>query len=257
MRKLCILFSIIFFPLFVFAQDIPKPIGWINDFANVISPEYKNKLTSLIEEVEQKTTAEIAVVTINSIAPYDEKEYARLLFDNWHPGKKGKDNGILVLLVIKERRWRIETGYGLEGILPDSRCGEIGRNYMVPYFKNGGYNEGLYYGIAAISKVIAQDAHISLNSIEESNETLKTENTSKEYNSSREAIPFIFLVFFLIIPTVLFIITSLRLRRDNYYYGGWGHGGGYGGSSWGGGSSGGFGGFGGGSGGGGGAGGGF
>ncbi|MFH0791415.1 MAG: TPM domain-containing protein [Candidatus Omnitrophota bacterium] len=253
MRKLCVLFSIIFFPLFVFAQDIPKPIGWINDFANVISPEYKNKLTSLIEEVEQKTTAEIAVVTINSIAPYDEKEYARRLFDNWNPGKKGKDNGVLVLLAIKERRWRIETGYGLEGILPDSRCGEIGRNYMVPYFKNGGYNEGLYYGIAAISKIIAQDTHVSLSSLGQSNETLQAEKTSKRDNASREAIPFIFLFFlffFLLIPPLLW-------RRDNYYSGGWGS---YGGSSWGGGSSGGgggFGGFGGGSGGGGGAGGGF
>lgn len=252
MRRLCILFSLIFFPLFVSAQDVPQPVGWINDFANVISPEYKSRLTSLIEEVEQKTTSEIAVVTINSIAPYDEKEYARRLFDNWNPGKKGKDNGILVLLAIKERRWRIETGYGLEGILPDSRCGEIGRNYMVPYFKDGRYNEGLYYGIAAISKVIAQDTHVSLNSIEESSETLNAKNTSKGYNASREAIPFIFLFFlffFLLIPTLFW-------RRDDSYYGGWG---GYGGSSWGGGSSssGGFGGFGGGSGGGGGAGGGF
>ncbi len=255
MRKLCILFSIIFFPLFVFAQDVPKPTGWINDFANVISPEYKSKLTSLIEEVEQKTTAEIAVVTINSIAPYDEKAYARRLFDNWNPGKKGKDNGILVLLAIKERRWRIETGYGLEGILPDSRCGEIGRYYMVPYFKNGGYNEGLYYGIAEISRIIAQDAHVSLNYLEESNETLQAEKTSKRDNDPRKDILFyIFVVFFWIIPIILFVIASLRRETYNDYSGGWG---GYGGSSWGGGSSGGFGGFGGGRGGGGGAGGGF
>lgn len=249
MRRLSVFLSLILFPLFVFAQDVPEPIGWINDFANVISLEYKSKLNSLIEEVEEKTTAEIAVVTVNSIAPYDEKAYARLLFDNWNLGKKGKDNGILVLLAIKERRWCIETGYGLEGILSDSRCGEIGRNYMVPYFKDGRYSEGLYYGITVISKVIAEDAHVSLNSIAGSNETLSTKNTSEGYNASREAIPFIFLFFlffFLLIPT-------LFRRRNDPYYGGWG----YGGGSWGGGSSGGFGGFGGGRGGGGGAGGGF
>lgn len=145
----------------MYAEKIPQPVGWVNDFAGVLSPEYKEKLNSLIEELEQKTTAEIVVVTINSIAPYDEKEYARLLFDNWKPGKKGKDNGVLVLLAIKERRWRIETGYGIEGILPDGLCGEIGRNYMVPYFKDGKYSEGLYYGVTAVAKVIIQNFNVS------------------------------------------------------------------------------------------------
>ena len=98
---------------FAYAQNLPQPTGWVNDFAGVISPEYKEKLSSLIEELQQKTTTEIAVVTVNSISPYGEIEYARLLFDNWKPGKKGKDNGVLVLLAIKERRWRIETGYGI------------------------------------------------------------------------------------------------------------------------------------------------
>ena len=143
MRKVCLLVILLILPFFAYSQDIPEPSSWVNDFAGVISPEYKEKLNYLIEELKQKTTAEIAVVTINSIAPYDEKEYARLLFDNWKPGKKGKDNGVLVLLAIKERRWRIETGYGVEGILPDGLCGDIARNYMVPYFKVGKYSEGL------------------------------------------------------------------------------------------------------------------
>ncbi len=134
-----------------------EPQGWVNDFANVIDPTYKNKINSLILEVERKTTSEIAVVTVESIAPYDEKEYARALFEKWGIGKKGKDNGILVLLAVKERRWRIETGYGIESILPDRLCGEIGQNYMVPYFKEGKYSEGLYYGVAEIIRVITQD----------------------------------------------------------------------------------------------------
>jgi uncharacterized protein len=148
------------------ANNVPRPVGWVNDFANVISAEYQNKLTALIQESEEKTSSEIAVVTIQSIAPYDEKEYARLLFDNWKPGKKGKDNGVLVLLAIKERRWRIETGYGVEGILPDGLCGEIGRNYMVPYFKEGKYAQGLYYGTAAIARVISLDAKATINNLE-------------------------------------------------------------------------------------------
>jgi uncharacterized protein len=165
MRKICFLPVLLFFALFVYAADVPSPVGWVNDFAGVISPEYKEKLTSLIGELEQKTTAEITVVIIDSISPYGEIEYARLLFDNWKPGKKGKDNGVLVLLAIKERRWRIETGYGVEGILPDGLCGEIGRNYMVPYFKEGKYSEGLYYGVTAIANIIAKDAKVQIEAL--------------------------------------------------------------------------------------------
>lgn len=156
LRKIYLSFLLLVIPALLFAQNIPQPVGWVNDFAGIIGQEYKDKLNSLISEVEEKTSAEIAVVTVNSIAPYDEKEYARQLFDNWKPGKKGKDNGVLVLLAIKERRWRIETGYGVEGILPDGLCGEIGRNYMVPYFKQGDYSRGLYYGVAEIAHIIAK-----------------------------------------------------------------------------------------------------
>ena len=162
MRKFFFLLIFLAFPFFIFAENIPQPVGWVNDFANVVSTDYRDKLASLIQELEEKTSSEIAVVTVSSIAPLDEKEYARLLFDNWKPGKKGKDNGVLVLVAIKERRWRIETGYGVEGILPDGLCGEIGRNYMVPYFKAAKFGEGLYYGVTAIAKVIAKDANVSL-----------------------------------------------------------------------------------------------
>src|SRR3989338_4731798 len=150
---------------FALAEGRPQPQGWVNDFAGVIASGERAELTALIEEVEGKTSAEIFVVTVESIAPYEEKEYARLLFDNWKPGKKGKDNGVLVLLAVKERRWRIETGYGIEGILPDGLCGEIGRNYMVPYFKEGKYSEGLYYGVTAVADIIGKDAKISLSGL--------------------------------------------------------------------------------------------
>jgi len=146
----------------VYAADIPNPVGWVNDFAGVISTEYKDKLNTLITELEAKASAEIAVVSVNSIAPYDEVEFARLLFDKWSPGKKGKDNGVLVLLAVKERAWRIEAGYGVEGILPDGLCGEIGRQLMVPYFKQGKYGEGLYAGAGEIARIIAKHASQTL-----------------------------------------------------------------------------------------------
>jgi len=246
MRKLCLLSIFLLTALFVYAENVPQPQGWVNDFAGVINPEYKDKLTSLISELEEKTAAEIAVVTIDSISPYGEIEYARLLFDNWKPGKKGKDNGVLVLLAIKERRWRIETGYGVEGILPDGLCGEIGRNYMAPYFKDGKYGEGIYQGVLKISQVIAKDANVSLKILDNFKESpLENEASSDSIGS--------ILVFLFIIGFVILVnYSSYKQRKNGYYYGGWGYGsGGFGGGGGGGG------GFGGGGGGGGGAGGGF
>jgi uncharacterized protein len=156
MRRILTLLFLFLFTAFCRAQDLPNPSGWVNDFASVVTAEYREKLNALISQVEAKTTAEIMVAVIPSIAPYDEKAYARMLFDKWKPGKKGKDNGVLILLAVKERRWRIETGYGVEGILPDGLCGEIGREQMVPYLKDGRYSEGIYHGVSEISRILLQ-----------------------------------------------------------------------------------------------------
>jgi uncharacterized protein len=202
MRKILfkvILITLLFSSGTLYSQEIPVPQGWVNDFAGVISPKYRNKLDTLLQELESKTSAEITVVTVESIAPYDEKGYARLLFDNWKPGKKGKDNGALILLAIKERRWRIEVGYGLEGILPDGLCGEIGRNYMVPSFKEGKYGGGLYNGVAVISKVIATDAKVDIQGLE----NIKLTKTKKGPDFGLYIIILIFVFFWNLSSSVL------------------------------------------------------
>lgn len=250
MRKVCFLLIFLLLPFLVYAQNIPQPYGRVNDFAGVISPEYKEKINALIEELQQKTTAEIAVVTVSSISPYGEIEYARLLFDNWKPGKKGKDNGVLVLLAIKERRWRIETGYGVEGILPDALCGEIGRNYMVPFLKQANYSEGLYRGMVKIAQVIGKDANIELNTLQGVKDI-----TPIQVNSHDSSDSIIIIIVFLLFFGILILPILLGRRYNNIFRGG-GYQGSWGGGGFGGGGLGG-GGFGGGSGGGGGAGGGF
>ena len=249
--KLLFLTVFLFFSFSVFAkEEVPSPEGRVNDFAGVISPEYKEKINSLIDELGQKTSAEMCVVTRSSIEPYSESEYAQMLFDNWKIGKKGKDNGALILLAVKERRWRVHTGYGVEGILPDSVCGKIGRNYMVPYFKEGRYSEGLYYGVAAVASIISKNANVALDGLN---------GVSFEVRSQDISLYVYFFAF------IIFIIVSIFCPRFIWYllyYGGvLGSGGyrngGFGGGSFGGGGLGGGGGFGGGSSGGGGAGGGF
>ena len=165
MKRLVLALAFLFIAQSCHAGNIPKPTGWVNDFAGAMSEEYRGKASKLIEELEHKTSAEVFVVAVDSIAPYDEKSYARMIFDSWKPGKKGKDNGVLLLLAVKERRWRIEPGYGVEGMLPDGLCGQIGRDYMVPYFKSGDYGKGLYDGVAAIANIISKDAGVTLDNL--------------------------------------------------------------------------------------------
>ncbi len=142
--------------------SFPKPTGYVNDFAKVISPAEKARITALIKEVKRKTTAEIAVVTVPTIAPLTKERYAVELYQRWGIGEKGKDNGVLILLSLKERVWKIETGYGLEGALPDMIVSEIGRKIMVPYFKKGEFGKGLLAGTQAIAAGIAKEYNVKL-----------------------------------------------------------------------------------------------
>ncbi|MCK4463846.1 MAG: TPM domain-containing protein, partial [Candidatus Omnitrophica bacterium] len=103
-----------------FAQDFPPPRGYVNDFADILSNEYETKLNAFASELENKTTSQIAIVTIDSIKPYEIEDYAVRLFEKWGIGKKGKDNGVLILLALSDRNLRIEVGYGLEGAIPDA-----------------------------------------------------------------------------------------------------------------------------------------
>lgn len=256
-RKFClitILISVVLIAKTSYSQNVPAPEGWVNDFAGVISASYEDKITKIAQELESKTSSEIAVVTLNSVAPYDEKQYARLLFDKWEPGKKGKDNGVLILLVVNDRLWRIEVGYGMEGTLPDGLCGELGRTYMVPYFKNGNYGEGLYYGVSELANVIGQKSDVKI-SAAGNTQPIKYKASQITFFDIILIIGFIFILH-LIFNALVSVSTSpgryppLLRNRDGPYYGGTGYGGGgFGGGG------GGFGGFGGGFGGGGGAGG--
>jgi len=135
---------------------------WVSDMANVLSIETKRRLNEVIDQLAQKTTAEIAVVTIKRTEGSVPKEFATELFTHWGVGKKGKDNGVLVLLVMDARRIEVETGYGVEGILPDGKVGEILDKYVIPRFKSGDFGGGLVAGVEAIAGVISKAEKPSL-----------------------------------------------------------------------------------------------
>ena len=147
------------------APAYPQYVGHVNDFAEVISRDEEAKIITLARAVEQSTTAEIAVVTLPTIAPLDIDLYSVKLFERWGVGKKGKDNGVLIILAMKERKWRIETGYGLEGALPDVLCSEIGRNVMVPYFKQGQFGKGLLAGTMSVAERIGREYNVDLEKV--------------------------------------------------------------------------------------------
>jgi len=92
----------------------------------------------------------------------DYNMYANGLYQAWGIGKKGEDKGVLIFLTVKERKIRIETGYGVEGILPDGRVGEILDQYVVPFLKEGHYGKGLYNAMYACSAYIAKDANVQI-----------------------------------------------------------------------------------------------
>jgi len=113
----------------------PQQKGLINDFAGIIDPVYKQKIDLLINELLNKTEVPIVIVTMPEIGGANYNDYANRLYEAWGIGKKGLDKRALIFLTIKERKMRIETGYGLEGILPDGLVGEIKDRYMLPWLK--------------------------------------------------------------------------------------------------------------------------
>jgi uncharacterized protein len=144
------------------ADEFPRPRGYVNDFADIIAEADEARIAAVIAELKDKTGAEMVVVTMPDIGGQSEELYATRLFQAWGIGQKGKDNGILLFLTLAERRFRIETGYGLEGILPDGLLGQIADEKIIPFLRQGRYGEGFYSGAVAIAEIIARDAGVQL-----------------------------------------------------------------------------------------------
>jgi uncharacterized protein len=171
-----LIWILIFIPLFYYLSlpsmgssalaqtrpTFPKPLGYVTDLAALLTPQSARHLERLITFINQKTTAEVAVVTLNSIEPYPIEDYAVRLFEDWGIGRKGKDNGVLLLVAAKERRVRIEVGYGLEGAITDGTAGEIIRRIITPAFKEGRYDQGLLAGTEAILRLVAKEYNVEL-----------------------------------------------------------------------------------------------
>ena len=143
-------------------QDLPKPTDYVSDYAHVLSPEAIARLDAICSQLDHsQANAQIAMVTVHNLDGDDAADYANQLEDKWKMGRKGSDRGALVLLAVDDHKYRIEVGYGLEGILPDGKVGDIGRE-MVPYLRANDYDSAVTLAVGEVAQVIAADAKVTL-----------------------------------------------------------------------------------------------
>ncbi|MBY0426893.1 MAG: TPM domain-containing protein, partial [Cytophagales bacterium] len=139
-------------------QTVPNPKteyqGLVSNPDNIISPPVADSINYLLQELENKTSMQVAVVVLNSIGEEIPADFATDLFNSWGIGVKGKDNGLLILMVYDQHRIEFRTGYGMETLLPDVICKRIQMNYMVPRFKEELYDQGMMDGVKATIDIL-------------------------------------------------------------------------------------------------------
>ncbi len=142
-------------------QELPAHVGKVNDFADVLDAGQRAVLETQLAELERATSAEVAVVTMRTLGDRTVEDYATDLFNTWGIGKKGRDNGVLILVVVQDRYMRIEVGYGLEGILPDGLSGAVIRETFLPRFRADDYRTGLLEGTARVIDIVRRNETVT------------------------------------------------------------------------------------------------
>jgi uncharacterized protein len=179
------------------AVPLPQPEGFVTDTAHVLSPATRARVTALLAELQARTGAEIAVVTVETTAPLDDFGYAMALMDAWKPGRKGEDTGLVFLLAMRDRKVRIVTGYGLEGILPDGLVGAIEDREIVPRLRAGDVDGAVWHGVATLATRIAASRGVTL-----------TGTPPPEAGSPIALPPWVLLLLFLLVVAVVLYQAS-------------------------------------------------
>jgi len=234
---------------FAVVPPIPQmPSHYVVDLAGIIEDNVELRLNGYLQELEQKTTAQVVVLTVTSLEGESIDELSiTTAHDKWKLGQKDKDNGVLLVVALEDRKYRFEIGYGLEGILPDSLIGSIGRKYLVPYFKKGDYSTGIYSATLTLINEIASSEGVEITGMP----NLQRPDYYGRSPRGGGILRTIFIILFFIGAIILFIrhprLFMFFLLASLLGGGrrGWGGGGGFGGGgfgSFGGGGGGGFGG---------------
>ncbi len=142
--------------------NLPMPLRYVQDDANVINASDEHTLNGILQELEQKTGVQYIVLTVQTTGGMPIEQFSIELVEKWKLGRKGKDNGMLFTLAAKDRKYRFEVGYGLEGFITDQYCGRIGRNVLVPYLRKGDFSQGIYQANVQVIQRIASEAGVTL-----------------------------------------------------------------------------------------------
>jgi uncharacterized protein len=126
-------------------EGIPsRPEAWVSDYAGILSSRQKEELNSRLSAVEKRSSNQIFVALFRQIPEgHYLDDFVNRLYEKWRPGLKDKDNGIIIAIFIKDRKMRIEVGYGLEDVITDAQASTVIREYMAPYFRKGDYYGGI------------------------------------------------------------------------------------------------------------------
>lgn len=140
-------------PLEALEEPAP-PSSYVNDYAGLLDASTKQGLENKLKEFENQTSNQIVIAIFPGLEGENLEDFSIRLAQKWKVGQKGKDNGVILLVFKKDRKLRIEVGYGLEGVLTDALSKSIIQNEIVPSFKQGDYSAGIQRGVAAIQKAI-------------------------------------------------------------------------------------------------------
>lgn len=210
------LFFFIICPFFLFAQSssftietVPNPKGpnsngYVSDPTGIIGEAAVARINRIAAAVEANSTAEIAVVVLPSVGDVSPKDFSTALFNHWGIGKAGNDNGLLILTVMDQRRTEFETGYGMEGILPDVICYRVGMQELVPYFQQGKYGDGLVATMLRFQQIMDDPS-----AREELQVEKRSYNQSRDRRQSDNPWPIILLIY-----SIVALITGVFLIKD-------------------------------------------
>tara|TARA_R110000782_G_scaffold78276_3_gene154968 strand:- start:13739 stop:14497 length:759 start_codon:yes stop_codon:yes gene_type:complete len=193
----------------LYAQQFPALTGRVVDAANILDPAQEAALDAKLADLEKQSQRQLVVVTISDLQGYDIADYGFRLGDHWGVGDKERDDGALLIVAPRERKVRIEVGYGLEGVLPDILAGRIIRDVIIPRFKANDYPGGIAAGVDAISKLLLLPP-------EEARKI--AEQAQQETQRGDQGAPMLFVIFFILF---FFVLPMLRRgRRGRAYRGG-------------------------------------
>ncbi|NLF31743.1 MAG: TPM domain-containing protein [Planctomycetes bacterium] len=144
------------------AKIEPAPATYVDDRANLLDAASQRSLVGLLQELEQKTTARIIVVTVGTTGGQDVHQYAFERADAWTFGPKRTSASVLVVVAVEDRRYRIEVGYDWEGVVPDALADRVARTFLVPQFQAGRPSRGVFETAAMLAKIIADDRGVAL-----------------------------------------------------------------------------------------------